>query len=106
MPNESDWRAMRALRLLWLLLRVGAVGSFLVFMAYEWQQWPNGSPWLGPLGLIWYFGVDACSLAPCLVLFLLIVSFPFRPRTLTAVASAIGLLAWRAIGVIAQGIGC
>jgi hypothetical protein len=87
-------------------LRVAATGSFTALMALEWSLWPNGSPLLGPLGIIWYNGADPCTLTITAFLLPVVFAFPLKPCLLTALLSLLGLMAWTFLGVIAIGIGC
>jgi hypothetical protein len=74
-------------------------------MVREWNRWPNGSPLLGPLGIIWHNGL-AEGLVPCAISLALLFAFLFRPHWITAMISVFGVLNWLFWGVVATGIGC
>jgi hypothetical protein len=79
---------------------------FAGIQIFEWNRWPNGSALLGPLGIIWYNGLDAESLVFCVISVVLVLTFFFKPNAVTASISLFGVLNWYFWGIMAQGIGC
>jgi hypothetical protein len=74
-------------------------------MAYEWYRWPDGSVFLGPLGLIWYNGLEIDGLIISAVSVCALFAFPVMPRSITAAISLFGMLNWVFWGFMALGIG-
>jgi hypothetical protein len=98
-PTVSSSMAQRVARL-------GCATAFGGLMVFEWFRWPNGSPLLGPVGLIWYNGLGFTSLALCAISLAMLSAFLFRPNTVTGLISLLGGLNWVFWGVMAKGIGC
>jgi hypothetical protein len=75
-------------------------------MVYEWKHWPDGSPLLGPLGIIWYNGFDGEGFVLCVISVALVFTFFLKPHAVTTVLFLLGILNWLFWGIMAQGIGC
>ena len=104
-PASSRWRIVSGSAWLWLA-RLTCGGAFAALMVYEWNCWPNGSPLLGPLGIIWYNGSGAESLVLCAISLAMVFAFLFKPHAITAAISLLGGLNWLFWGVVGAGIGC
>jgi hypothetical protein len=88
------------------IARLAFTVAFAALMLYEWMIWPNGSAFLGPLGLIWYNGITVESTALCAASLALVFAFIIRPHVVTAGLSMLGVVNWVALGELAKGIGC
>ena len=100
MPPESEVSSPA------VVARLAAVALAAGWLVYEWHRWPDGTALLGPLGLVWYNGPTAGNLACCAVGLVLVLAYPVRPGAGTAAVSALGLLFWLFMGVVAHAIGC
>ncbi len=105
LQKPSHGLAMSKSAWLWLA-RITFGGAFATLMVFEWNRWPNGSAWLGPLGFVWYQFHDAKTLALCAISAAAVLAFFLKPHVITAVVSSFGLLNWLFWGVVAKGIGC
>ncbi len=91
----------------WLwLARVTFILAFAALMIYEWNRWPNGSPLLGPIGVIWYNGFEEGIIVFCAISLIAVFACLLKPNEMTAAISFIGILNWLFWGVMALGIGC
>jgi hypothetical protein len=81
-------------------------GAVVGVMIYEWNRWPNGSRWLGPVGFIWYNGAGCFELPLCAFSLALLFAFLLRPHPISAVISLFGVVNWLCWGEVAKGIGC
>lgn len=90
----------------WMIGRLIWAVAFLVLVVFEWNRWPNGTPLLGPLGMVWYNGIGRDSIVLCAVSLAMVFAFLFKPHTVTAVISVLGVMNWLFWGVLALGIGC
>ncbi|MFT3880328.1 MAG: hypothetical protein QM703_11790 [Gemmatales bacterium] len=88
------------------MARLTLVPAFAVFIVFEWRRWPNGSQWLGPLGMLWYSGHDVSNLILVMISLVLLFAFLIKPHPLTALISMLGILNWTFWGMVAEGIGC
>jgi hypothetical protein len=105
LPHTAEKAFVHSRWVLWTI-RLAAIGLFAVGMAIEWSTWPNGSALLGPLGMVWYFGLEPISLLCCALLIPVISAFLLKPSVATAFMSAFGLVIWILMGVVAKGVGC
>lgn len=105
-PESSPHVVHRLIRVAGLLTRCSAIACFAFVLWVEWNRWPNGSALLGPLGFVWYYGPEVCTLIVCVVSALAVLAFPLKPNAATAGISILGAMAWVTMGVLAQGIGC
>jgi hypothetical protein len=104
---QQSWYWLHLAGSAWLwLARVTCGGVFVGSMAYEWTHWPNGSPVLGPLGMIWYGFVNGENLALCTISLAMLFAFLIKPHTITAAISLLGMVNWLFWGILAQGVGC
>lgn len=90
---------------LWVV-RFTCVSVFVALMMFEWHRWPNGSPLLGPLGVLWYNGLRDYAWAYCLISIVALLAFLIRPHPITAAISLLGVINWLFCGLMAMGIGC
>src|SRR5262245_19250835 len=88
------------------LARVLCAGAFAALLIWEWSRWPNGSPLLGPLGIIWYNSISGESLALAALSLIALFAFLLKPHAATALISVLGVVNWLFWGVMALGIGC
>ena len=103
MPRILRWSFVFA----WMWpARLAFGGAFAAWMTYEWKRWPNGSPFFGPIGMIWYGGASWASLILCAISLAMLLAFLLKPHTSTAVISVVGTINWLFWGVMADGIGC
>lgn len=105
MQPPSRWSIVLCAAWLWPA-RLACVGAFAAWMVFEWRQWPNGSPLLGPLGIMWYNGFDGESLVFTVISLAMLFAFLLKPHWITAVMTLLGGLNWLFWGVAAVGIGC
>lgn len=101
------WRSLDASKFVvrWLVRLVFAAG-FGALITAEWKSWPNGSPLLGPFGIVWYNGIGIESAAICAISLALLFAFPVKPGVITALVSFVGAVNWFFWGLVALGIGC
>lgn len=88
------------------LVRLVCAAAFSALMTVEWKRWPDGSPLLGPLGIVWYNGIGMESAAICAISLAMLFAFPMKPGLITALVSLVGAVNWFFWGVVALGIGC
>ena len=88
------------------LARLGCPVAFGALMVIEWNRWPNGSPLLGPVGIIWYNGIGVESVVLCAISLAVLFAFLLKPHAVTALISLLGGMNWLFWGVMALGIGC
>jgi hypothetical protein len=86
--------------------RLACTGAFAALMGYEWTHWPNGSPLLGPLGIVWYNGMDVATLVLCAGSLAMAFAFLLKPHPAMAVLSLLGGGNWWLWGVLAVSMGC
>lgn len=87
-------------------LRAACLGGFVGVMAWEWRRWPNGSPLIGPLGLIWYGLTDPGTVLLTVISALCAILVLVWPHWVACLISLLGLVNWVFWGMMAQGIGC
>lgn len=76
------------------LVRAVSVAAFAVLMSWEWSRWPNGTPLLGPLGIVWYNGWGADNLALLVLSFLALAAYLGKPNIVTGVISGLGVVSF------------
>jgi hypothetical protein len=86
------------------LLRFAFSIGFFALMAYEWNRWPNGNVLLGPLGLIWYNGLEIETLVLSGASMGAVLAFVVKPHFICATVSILGVLNWFFWGLMVQGI--
>jgi hypothetical protein len=86
--------------------RLTCAGAFAALVILEWNRWPNVSPVLGPLGMLWYGGLDVQAIMFCAISLAILFAFLLKPHPMTAMISFLGAMNWLFWGVMALGIGC
>lgn len=105
-PSTDSRMPMKASPRGWMIVRLMCAAAFPASMVFEWRRWPDGSPLLGPLGIIWYNGIDGESIVLCAISLVMVFAFLMKPHMVTAVISLLGAMNWLFWGVMALGIGC